>query len=193
VSPGPERNLALGELLAAEGNPTGARRVLVELHRVDDRPGLLQKAALSIGQLAFADGDVVAAARALRDALEYGRPDRRQGPVVEAGDWVRRLVRRQPDIVAGHDWLSLRTGRDAEPGVSLIIEPLTDRETEVLGRLADALSTEDIADDLYLSVNTVKTHLKNIYRKLGASGRSVAARRARELRLLPPRPGGSVP
>jgi LuxR family maltose regulon positive regulatory protein len=67
----------------------------------------------------------------------------------------------------------------------MIPEPLTERETEVLQRLAQALSTEDIADALYLSVNTVKTHLKSIYRKLGTTGRSAAARRARELNLLP--------
>ena len=66
-----------------------------------------------------------------------------------------------------------------------VVEPLTEREVEVLGRLAEALSTEDIANALYLSVNTVKTHLKSIYRKLGTSGRSATARRARELKLLP--------
>jgi LuxR family maltose regulon positive regulatory protein len=57
----------------------------------------------------------------------------------------------------------------------------------VLRRLAEALSTEDIANSLYLSVNTMKTHLKSIYRKLGTSGRSAAARRARELNLVPTR------
>jgi Response regulator containing a CheY-like receiver domain and an HTH DNA-binding domain len=57
---------------------------------------------------------------------------------------------------------------------------------DVLRRLSEALSTEDIAAALYLSVNTVKTHLKSIYRKLGTSGRSATARRARELHLLEP-------
>ena len=55
--------------------------------------------------------------------------------------------------------------------------------TLVLSGAADL--TEDIANALYLSVNTVKTHLKSIYRKLGTSGRSATARRARELKLLP--------
>ena len=59
------------------------------------------------------------------------------------------------------------------------------RATDPLGRLADALSTEDIANALYLSVNTVKAHRKSIYRKLGTSGRSAVAQRARELNLSP--------
>jgi len=59
-------------------------------------------------------------------------------------------------------------------------------EIEVLVRIAEALSNEDVADALQLSVNTVKTHVKSIYRKLGVAGRSDAARRARELKLLPP-------
>jgi LuxR family maltose regulon positive regulatory protein len=45
-------------------------------------------------------------------------------------------------------------------------------------------STEEIAADLHVSVNTVKTHLKSIYRKLAVSRRSDAVRRARERRLL---------
>jgi LuxR family maltose regulon positive regulatory protein len=65
------------------------------------------------------------------------------------------------------------------------MEPLTPREIEVLGHLAQGLTMEDIATALHLSVNTVKTHLKNIYRKLGVSGRSAAMRRAREVNLLP--------
>lgn len=79
-----------------------------------------------------------------------------------------------------HDWLSPASGADAKPEV----EPLTERETEVLRCVTEALSTQDIATTLYLSINTVKTHLKSIYRKLGTSGRSATARRAHELNLL---------
>ncbi|HXT92749.1 MAG TPA: helix-turn-helix transcriptional regulator [Trebonia sp.] len=61
---------------------------------------------------------------------------------------------------------------------------LTDREQSVLAYLATSLTAAEIAEELYLSVNTVKTHLAAIYRKLGASGRREAVRRARELELL---------
>jgi LuxR family maltose regulon positive regulatory protein len=61
---------------------------------------------------------------------------------------------------------------------------LTDREQLVLRYLSSALSNAEIAAELYLSVNTVKTHQRRIYRKLGADGRRDAVRRAKELRLL---------
>ncbi|MFI1681437.1 LuxR C-terminal-related transcriptional regulator [Streptomyces sp. NPDC020607] len=64
------------------------------------------------------------------------------------------------------------------------VERLTAREEDVLGRLSQMMTTEEIAEDLFLSVNTVKTHLKSVYRKLSVSRRSAAVRRARELQLL---------
>ncbi len=70
------------------------------------------------------------------------------------------------------------------------VERLSAREREVLGRLAQMMTTEEIAADLYLSVNTVKTHLKSVYRKLAVTRRSAAVRRARELKLLVDGKGG---
>ncbi|WP_354637857.1 LuxR C-terminal-related transcriptional regulator [Kitasatospora camelliae] len=70
----------------------------------------------------------------------------------------------------------------ADPGV--IVEPLTEREREVLQRIAQMMSTEEVAADLHLSVNTVKTHLKSINRKLCTTRRGEAVRRARRLHLL---------
>ena len=64
------------------------------------------------------------------------------------------------------------------------VEALSARERDVLRRLAQMMTTEEIAADLYLSVNTVKTHLKGVYRKLAVTRRSAAVRRARELELL---------
>ena len=63
------------------------------------------------------------------------------------------------------------------------VEPLTERERTVLARMAQAMSIEDIAADLFLSVNTIKTHQRSIYRKLSVSRRNDAVRRARELGL----------
>jgi LuxR family maltose regulon positive regulatory protein len=64
------------------------------------------------------------------------------------------------------------------------VEPLSEREHDVLARAAQMMSTAEIAADLYLSVNTVKTHLKSINRKLAADRRGEAVRRARQLNLL---------
>ncbi|MGC5566509.1 LuxR C-terminal-related transcriptional regulator [Streptomyces sp. FR-108] len=70
--------------------------------------------------------------------------------------------------------------RDDRPPV----ESLSTRERDVLRHLAQMMTTEEIADELYVSVNTVKTHLKSVYRKLAVTRRSAAVRRARELELL---------
>jgi len=64
------------------------------------------------------------------------------------------------------------------------LEPLTDQERVVLGFLPTLMSNQEIAGELFVSINTVKTHLKSIYRKLGVSRRSDAVRAARELRLV---------
>ncbi len=64
------------------------------------------------------------------------------------------------------------------------VESLSARERDVLRQLAQMMTTEEIADELYVSVNTVKTHLKSVYRKLAVTRRSAAVRRARELELL---------
>jgi LuxR family maltose regulon positive regulatory protein len=63
-------------------------------------------------------------------------------------------------------------------------DPLTEREEGVLRFLATSLSPAEIAGEMCLSVNTVKTHLAAIYRKLAVGGRKGAVVRARELELL---------
>jgi len=64
------------------------------------------------------------------------------------------------------------------------IDPLTEREGTVLRYLAGSLTNAEIADELYVSVATIKTHERSLYKKLGVSGRRDAVRRARHLRLL---------
>ena len=81
----------------------------------------------------------------------------------------------------------LRDGRKlvvTEQAGDQLVEPLTDRELAVLDHLPTRESNADMAQALYVSVNTLKTHLRNIYRKLDAGGRDEAIDRARELHLL---------
>src|SRR5829696_6195098 len=63
-------------------------------------------------------------------------------------------------------------------------EPLSDRELEVLGLVAAGKSNGEIASSLFVSLSTVKTHINNLYRKLGARSRTQAIARARELDLI---------
>lgn len=75
-------------------------------------------------------------------------------------------------------------GESSLPSQSLLVKPLTRRETEVLGLLATDLYPAQMAHELFLSTQTVRTHIRNIYAKLGAHSRYEAVQRARELGLL---------
>ena len=65
-----------------------------------------------------------------------------------------------------------------------LVEPLTDRERQILRLIAAGRSNPEIAELLYLSLNTVKWHAKNLYGKLGVGSRVEAIARAQELDLL---------
>jgi LuxR family transcriptional regulator, maltose regulon positive regulatory protein len=75
-------------------------------------------------------------------------------------------------------------GWRAEP----LREPLSETELRVLRYLPTNLTTPEIAGELYLSVNTIKTHIRHLYAKLGAHGRGEAVQRSRALGLLAPSP-----
>jgi LuxR family transcriptional regulator, maltose regulon positive regulatory protein len=108
--------------------------------------------------------------------------------------WLRLVLQRDPDLARAHRQL-LEPGlispglASAAPGgagqvAPVVIMPLSDREREVLRNVAGMLSTAEVASEMYISVNTVKSHLKSIYRKLEATHRREAVRRARQLELI---------
>jgi len=65
-----------------------------------------------------------------------------------------------------------------------LVETLSEREVEVLEYIAAGLTNREIAERLYLSLNTVKVHTRNLYGKLGVNSRTQAVARARELGIL---------
>jgi len=69
-----------------------------------------------------------------------------------------------------------------------MIEPLSERELEVLRLIAQGLSNQEIAQRLFLSINTVKWHTSNIYGKLEVKNRTQAVAQARELGIIPSLP-----
>ena len=80
-------------------------------------------------------------------------------------------------------WLA-RLPEDVRPAQTMLVEPLSDRETEVLHLISTGMSNPEIARRLIIAVSTVKTHVKNIYRKLDVDTRYEAMQRARELNLI---------
>lgn len=86
-------------------------------------------------------------------------------------------------LLAGAEHLAGR-GVSRQRATAAFGEELTSKELEVLRLLATPLSRREIGAHLYVSVNTVKTHQRALYRKLEAADRATAVDRARELRLL---------
>lgn len=125
---------------------------------------------------------------ALTEALEVAAPDRLVRPFYAARDTtldarLTRLLGSRHDAVSRAVRARLRpgpTGPEPEP----LLEPLTERELAMLSALPTMESNAEIAADFYVSVNTVKAHLKALYRKLGVASRRDAVRRGRDLGLL---------
>ena len=147
-------------------------------------------------------GKAAAASAALRQAVELARPGGFIRPFVDLGppgqtmllrlagqgpaaETVRRILAAFPEpqeTIASGD-VEYRS-RAANTG---LVEPLTDREMEVLALLRQRLSNKEIASQLVLSAATVKRYTVNIYQKLGVNKRRDAVIRAEALGLLPPR------
>jgi LuxR family maltose regulon positive regulatory protein len=132
------------------------------------------------------------AAHSLERALELAGAERFPWVFLQAGSPLRDLLARQ--VRRGTRYRGLveelqvlldrRAAGSPASRSTPLLEPLSKRELTVLGYLETMLSTEEIAAELFLSTNTVKTHTKSIYRKLGVTRRRHAVSQARALRLL---------
>ena len=173
--------------------------------RVDDAVALLdgwEAEAQSIQELivmqlvrariALFEDDERRAEDHLRRAVDHGRPEGFvqvfAADIAELEPVLRAMVREDNDpyvfgLLASVAELILPSAPMARTAVTLN-EPLSDRELVVLRYLPTGLSNKRIAAELHMSVNTLKTHLKSIYRKLGARSRDESVARARELHLL---------
>lgn len=132
---------------------------------------------------------------ALERSLRLAAPEGLRRPFREAGPTVRRLLMADSRLLVENRWLSQTQGPAAtgersnrhEPGSrngSGVVEQLTAKELEVLGHLQELLTTEEIAEKMSVSVNTVRTHVRSILRKLGVDRRNTAVRKARELGII---------
>ncbi|MCJ7701824.1 MAG: response regulator transcription factor, partial [Anaerolineales bacterium] len=96
-----------------------------------------------------------------------------------APDYVRRLLAAFPDSESEQPTSPKTQTPEAE-----WVEPLSERELEVLQLIAEGLTNQEIASRLYISLNTVKAHTRTIYSKLGVNNRTQAVARARSLGIL---------
>jgi LuxR family maltose regulon positive regulatory protein len=183
-----EQAAAAGMLAPLHGGPAPPRQTatLVEAWLLD---------AMAHRRLA----EHAAAAESLERALALAAPEGYRQVFLDGGVPMRALLTDHLYHGTAHralieelleGILSQPTG-PAAPGAGsspstppLPVESLSEREHVVLRYLPSMLSAGEIADELYVSVNTIKTHIKSIYRKLDANRRWDAVRRARQLNLL---------
>jgi LuxR family transcriptional regulator, maltose regulon positive regulatory protein len=176
-----------------EGDPATALDVLRELRETSPHvaPAFTLVEAHLLAGIAHLDlGNRNAAAGAAEAALAAAEPDRLIFPfaITEAAELLDAVPRHETAhgaLLA--DILDLLRGT-SEPRTDQALRPepaeLSPSELRVLRYLPTNLTRPEIARELYVSVNTINTHLRNIYSKLGAGDRSSAVQRARELRLL---------
>ena len=194
----PEAAAALAHAWLASGDHQAARLALdtVAESWSEAPEGIGLAGWLVDAWLSYSTGDSGRGRRSLERALLLAGPERMKLPFIMEQAWMRQVLRRDPELAqASREILEpavanlaavpaqRRQPSDGEQA-PLVVEQLSERELEVLTLLSGMLSTAEIAAEMYLSVNTVKTHLRSIYRKLSAAHRGEAVRRARQLELI---------
>ncbi|HKY65273.1 MAG TPA: helix-turn-helix transcriptional regulator, partial [Acidimicrobiales bacterium] len=170
------------------GAPDAARSG-VEVAMRRDHPSVHLRTVLELRVLAAlaydACGNVEAAGAHLEGALDIVDDHGMRGPLYDHA--AALSVALEHTQLSAHRSLVLQL-RDhlqhAPSSTGAPVELLTDRETAVLQYLPTLMSNAEIAAGLHLSINTVKSHLKAVYRKLGVEGRRDAVLRGRDLELI---------
>jgi predicted ATPase/DNA-binding CsgD family transcriptional regulator len=130
-------------------------------------------------RLAQAHAESSSVNRARAGRWRQARPELADVPAAD----LETVMRELEAGLSAHSWTAgtAPDGRAAQPG---LIDPLSERELEILRLIAEGLTNQEIADRLVLTVGTVKTHNYHIFGKLDVKNRGQAIRRARELDLL---------
>jgi len=193
--------LAQGATDGDKGSLTEATRLLQRLLSAADaggRTGNVIEILLLHALTQHAGGDTPGALAPLERALTLAEPEGYVQAFVGAGapmaallkavtrqragwDYVHRLLAAR---AADGDAAPTTTSGDQTHRIPGLVDPLSERELDVLRLLATDLDGPDIARRLFVSVNTMRTHTKGIYAKLGVNNRRAAVRRAEELDLL---------
>jgi LuxR family maltose regulon positive regulatory protein len=203
LTPEPTRAVIEARVLAAAarrdiGDKRGAHALLTAVeNRVSEAPLPLAVQMWSLeAQFAVEAGDNERARSLVRRALRAASREDLRLALSPVRPWLAGFVDRSPELSRSYRSLmaplitSTPDRRTVEfagwsNGVPTtpLLEPLTERELQILERLACLCTTEEIATDLFVSMNTVKTHIKSLFLKLSVNRRADAVRRGRGLGL----------
>jgi LuxR family maltose regulon positive regulatory protein len=200
--------LILARLLLARGRLEPTLDLLNRLHEravAQGRFGRIIEIQVLHAVTLAAAGDERRAIASLAEALALGHPQGYVRVFADEGEPMAALLRQfvaaqrsEPAAVTGVPLSYLgrlmraieddaRTGSEGKrrrSGLSGLVEPLSEREREVLQLVAAGKPNRDIADELFVTLDTVKKHVTHIFQKLGAANRTEATARARDLGLL---------
>ena len=146
-------------------------------------------------------GNQAEALGALEQALLFAQPERYVRTFIDEGDEIRAMLQKiQVNRISQSYINELISAQETRTGVAamqeqkrsavtvwdqlLMVEPLSERELQVLRLMDSELSSPEIADELIIAVSTVRSHIKNIYSKLGVHSRYEAVEKARQMSLI---------
>jgi len=186
--------LARERLLIARGHRMRAARQLAAKFEIADRAGWVYGTIAVRVLQSLASGNKETGIEFLAEALKRAQTEGFIRTFADAGEALIPLLQEaarrgvHPEyvgqILAVIGKQPPRELKVPAPGGWLMVEPLSERELEVLRLVAAGLSNREIAASLYLSPGTIKTHVHNIYGKLGVGNRTQAVVRAKELELV---------
>ena len=198
----------LARVLIAQGNVAEAIPLLTRLMQAAENSGRWGDLIVCLSLMALAQHaqDRTESALAhLSRALRLAEPERYVRTFIDLGPCMRDLLfvaaeqgiaaSYVPTLLAAFPAQDVQTSSPSNsrqmssahsPSPTRVVEPLNDRECQILRLMAAMFSNREIAEELHLSVNTVKWYARQIYEKLGVSGRREAVGRARELGILSP-------
>jgi len=184
--------------LIAEGSATSLKEAVERLHEYAEMNKAHHNTCQTIDILVLLSlalekqGHTEEALLILDEGQALAKPGRFIRPFVEPGspvaELLRRLLKQLPENLFTREVLAAFAASEQTPATAIqqLPEPLTVREDEILELLVKRLRDKEIAEELFISSETVKYHLKNIYQKLGVHDRRQAVRKARELHLIAP-------
>ena len=183
--------VTLAKVLAATGRCHDALDLLARVRAAaTHRAGSMIDVCTAQALVLDADGDREAAVASLEVALRLAEPEGFVRQFLDEGPAMAVLLHAVATSSAAAAYARALLGqgspaRDAPAhSVQRMVDPLSARELEILRLLASELTGPDMARHLVVSLNTVRTHIKNVYVKLGVNSRMGAVRRAHELELL---------